>query len=241
MSNTESLKKNSPWFLLWFPPVLFFLVIVAFSIYYGAQAQGDANVIAEKTTAATPYILLTVQLLLLITQFAVFRRQRLSLRDIGWQAGAGREAWKEILLGTAFGAPLGILYIYVLSPLMTAAQTVFGDYIPAGELLPSLGTAIIPFFLANVILAPFVEENIYRGFALTRLTPRFGTVGAVAISCIFFGLLHWSGGFWYMLLTGLVAGGLFAGLFIKRKNILAPFGAHLALNIVEFLLIWLIK
>jgi len=239
MNTTESLKKNSPWFLLWFPPVLFFLVIVAFSIYYGAQAQGDANVIAEKTTAATPYIILAVQLLLLVTQFAVFRRQRLSLRDIGWQVEMGREAWKEILLGAAFGAPLGLLYIYVLSPLMTTAQTAFGDYVPVGELLPNLGVAIIPFFLANVILAPFVEENIYRGFALTRLTPRFGTVGAVAISCIFFGFLHWSGGFWYMLLTGLVAGALFASLFVKRNNILAPFGAHLALNIVEFLLIWL--
>ena len=239
MNSTESLKKNSPWFLLWFPPVLFFLVIVAFSIYYGAQAQGDANVIAEKTTAATPYIILAVQLLLLVTQFAVFRRQGLSLRDIGWQVEAGREAWKEILLGAAFGAPLGLLYIYVLSPLMTTAQTAFGDYVPVGELLPNLGVAIIPFFLANVILAPFVEENIYRGFALTRLTPRFGTVGAVAISCIFFGFLHWSGGFWYMLLTGLVAGALFASLFVKRNNILAPFGAHLALNIVEFLLIWL--
>lgn len=239
MNTTESLKKNSPWFLLWFPPVLFFLVIVAFSIYYGAQAQGDANIIAEKTTAATPYILLTVQLLLLVTQFAVFRRQRLSLGEIGWQIEMGRSAWKEILLGAAFGAPLGLLYIYVLSPLMAAAQTAFGDYVPAGELLPSLGIVIIPFFLANVILAPFVEENIYRGFALTRLMPRFGTVGAVAISCIFFGLLHWSGGFWYMLLTGLVAGGLFAGLFVKRKNLLAPFGAHLALNIIEFLLIWL--
>jgi len=36
-----------------------------------------------------------------------------------------------------------------------------------------------------------------------------------------------------------MAGGLFAGLFVNRRNILAPFGAHLALNIVEFLLIWL--
>ncbi len=232
-------KKNSPWFLLWFPPILFFLVIVAFSIYHGAQAQGDANVIVEKTTAATPYILLTMQGILLVIQFVVFRRQGLSLRDIGWQVEAGSEAWKEILLGVVFGAPLGVLYIYVLSPLMTAAQTAFGDYVPAGELLPSLGAAIIPFFLANVILAPFVEENIYRGFALTRLMPRFGTAGAVVISCIFFGLLHWSGGFWYMLLTGIVAGGLFAALFVKRKNILAPFSAHLALNIGEFLLIWL--
>ncbi len=42
-----------------------------------------------------------------------------------------------------------------------------------------------------------------------------------------------------MLLTGLVAGGLFAGLYMARKNVIAPFAAHLALNVVEFLFVWL--
>jgi membrane protease YdiL (CAAX protease family) len=219
------------------PPLLFLLVITAFSIYYGIQAGGDAAVIAARTAAATPWMLVTLQVLMLGTQLAVLRQQGLTLRQIGWQAGAGQAAWKEILLGAGFGAPLGALYIYFLSPLMTAAQTTIGDYVPAGELLPSLSASLLPFFIANVLLAPFVEENIYRGVALTGLTPRFGTARAVTISCLFFGLLHWPGGLWYVALTGLVAGGLFAGLFVKRGNILAPFGAHLALNLVEFLLI----
>lgn len=52
-----------------------------------------------------------------------------------------------------------------------------------------------------------------------------------------FQLLHWTGGFWYILLTGIVAGGLFAWLRVSRKNIIAPFSAHLALNIVETIFI----
>jgi len=36
-----------------------------------------------------------------------------------------------------------------------------------------------------------------------------------------------------------VAGGLFAALFIKRSNLIAPFAAHLALNLVEFLFVML--
>jgi hypothetical protein len=36
-----------------------------------------------------------------------------------------------------------------------------------------------------------------------------------------------------------VAGGLFAGLYTARKNMIAPYAAHLALNVVEFLIIWL--
>ena len=45
MKTAQSAKKNNFWFLLWFPPVLFLLVIVLFSVYFGAQAQGNAGVI----------------------------------------------------------------------------------------------------------------------------------------------------------------------------------------------------
>ena len=239
MSETTQ-RKNSPWFLLWFPPVLFFLVIVAFSIFYGAQAQGDANLIAEKTAASTPYILVTVQVLLLAIQFVVFRRQGLTLSQIGWQVGAKQEAWKEILLGAIIGAPLGVLWIYVIEPILSNLQSTVGDYVPAGSLFAALGASIIPFAIADVLLAPFVEENIYRGYGITKLMGRSSTTGTVIITSIFFGLLHWSGGFWYILTTILFVGIPFAILRTRRGCIHAAFGAHLALNLVETLLIWLV-
>jgi len=239
MSTVESLKKNRPWFLLWFPPVLFLLVIVVFSIYFGAQALGDATVITEKTAEATPYILLTVQLLLLVIQFVVFRRQGLTLSDLGWQAGVGKEAWKELAIGAVIGAPLGVLWIYLIEPILSTIQSTVGDYVPAGSLFPALGAAIIPFAIANVILAPFVEENIYRGYGMTKLLPRFGAIGAILLSSLFFGLLHWSGGIWYILTTAILVGIPFAVLRQWRGSILVPFAAHLALNLVETLLLWL--
>jgi membrane protease YdiL (CAAX protease family) len=241
MPETESSKKNNPWFLLGFPPVLFLLVIVLFSVYFGFQAQGDASVIAEKTTAATPYILLAVELLLLVIQFSIFRRQGLALGDLGWQAGVGKKAWRELLLGAVIGAPLGLLWIFVLEPILANIQSTVGDYVPAGSLFPALGAAIIPFAIADVLLAPFVEENLYRGYGWVKLRPRFGVWGAVFLSSLFFGLLHWSGGFWYILATGLIVGVPFAILRYRRGNLLVPFAAHLALNCVETLLLWLIK
>lgn len=240
MMNTTEISKKNPWFLLWFPPVLFFLIIVIFSIYFGMQAQGDANVIAEKTSGATPYILLTVQLLLLGIQFVVFRRHGLTLSELGWQVGEGKETWKELLLGAVIGAPLGILWIYSIEPILSSIQSTVGDYVPTGSLFPALGAAIIPFAVANVLLAPFVEENIYRGYGVTKLLPRFGVKGAILLSSLFFGLLHWSGGFWYILTTGIIVGIPFAILRQRRGNILVPFGAHLALNLVETLLLWLV-
>lgn len=239
MSLTKSSKKDSPWFLLWFPPVLFLVVITIFSIYFGISAQGDAGIIAAKTAEATPYILLTAQLLLLGIQFMVFRRQGLTLYDLGWRASAEQEPWKELLLGAAIGVPLGVLWIYAIEPILSTIQRTVGDYVPAGSLFPALGAAIIPFAIADILLAPFVEENIYRGYGMMKLLPRFGATGAILLSSLFFGVLHWTGGFWYILITGFIVGIPFAILRQRRGNMLVPFAAHLALNLVETLLIWL--
>jgi membrane protease YdiL (CAAX protease family) len=240
MNKSDSLKKNSPWFLLWFPPVLFLLVIVIFSIYFGVQAQGDTTAIAERTAQATAYILLSVQLLLLVIQFAVFRRQGLTLRDLGWQAGDGKKAWKELALGALIGAPLGVLWIFAIEPVLSTVQGSVGDYVPAGSLFPALGAAMLPFTVANVVLAPFVEENIYRGYGMVRLLPRYGVKGTILLTSLFFGLLHWSGGFWYILTTAILVGIPFAILRLRRDNIIVPFGAHLALNLVETFLLWMV-
>jgi membrane protease YdiL (CAAX protease family) len=144
----------------------------------------------------------------------------------------GQQLWRELLIGIIPGVILALLYIYILTPLLTALQHIW-DYVPAGDVLATLGTAIIPFAIADILLAPFVEESIYRGYGLTRLLGRFSKPIAIMLSCFFFGILHWTGGFWYILLTGVVAGGLLVWLRISRKNIIAPFAAHLALNIVE--------
>ena len=229
------------WFMLAMPPFLFLIVIVAVSLYFGIITQGDAQAIAENVSRSTPYILLIVQTLLLLTFLRTIQADKLAFRNIGWQLPAGQKLWQEVLIGVLVGVPLGFLYIFVLSPLLATVQRVVGDYIPPEQLLPSLGSAIIPFFVANVVLAPFVEENIYRGYAITRLRQRFRVSGTFFLSSLFFGLLHWAGGFWYIILTGVVAGGAFAGLFVWRRNIVVAYTAHLALNLVEFLLVWLMR
>lgn len=238
--NNQSPRLSRVWFVLLAGPILFFLLIVAASIFFGILTQGDAAAIPERVTASTPYLLVILQVLLLLTLLWAMRRDGLVWKNIGWELTQGQKLWREALVGAVPGIALGFLYIFILAPLMVNIQKAFGDYVPAGELLPALGGALLPFFVANVLLAPWVEESIYRGYAITRLRSRYRMVVATILSCFFFGLLHWTGGFWYMLLTGVVAGGLFAGLLIWRKNIITPFAAHLALNIVEFLLVWML-
>ena len=235
--NQASQKFTRVWWTLLAAPILFLLAIVVASIYFSVATQGqNVEAIPEMVAASTPYQLVVVQIWLLFILMKSMKRDGLTWKTIGWENAEGRRASREVLVGGGLGVALGLLYIFVLSPMLTSLQQIW-DYVPAGELLTSLGASLIPFAIANVALAPFVEESIYRGYGLTRLLGRFSQPVAIALSMFFFGLLHWTGGFWYILLTGIVAGGLFAWLRLSRKNILAPFTAHLALNIVETIFI----
>jgi len=148
-----------------------------------------------------------------------------------WRGGAARD-W---VLGACVGAALALAYLWLLAPLMTWAQSRFGDYVPPGAVMATVSGQLWPFFIANVVLAPFYEETVYRGHLLRGFQARFGTAGAVVLSCLAFGALHWMGGVWYMMLTGGVAGGVLCALALRRGGLVAPFAAHLTLNIIEFL------
>lgn len=235
--NNSTQKFGRVWWTLLAAPILFFLAIVGASIYFGFVTQGqNVEAIPEMVVASTPYQLVVVQIWLLLILMKSMKRDSLSWKDIGWKLADGQQLWREALIGAVPGIVLALLYLYILSPMLTSLQNIW-DYVPAGELFTTLGSAIIPFAIADVLLAPFIEESIYRGYGLTRLLGKFSQRSAIVLSCFFFGLLHWTGGFWYILLTGIIAGALFAWLRIGRKNIIAPFTAHLALNIIETIFI----
>ncbi|MBI5824790.1 MAG: CPBP family intramembrane metalloprotease [Chloroflexi bacterium] len=237
--NNPSQKFTRVWWTLLAAPILFLLAIVAASIYFGVATQGqNVDAIPQMVAESTPYQLVVVQIWLLFILMKSMKRDGLTWKDIGWtlRVGDGQQLWREALIGAIPGIALALLYVTILTPMLTSLQQIW-DYVPAGELLTTLGASLIPFAIADVLLAPFVEESIYRGYGLTRLLGRFSQPVAIALSMFFFGILHWTGGFWYILLTGIVAGGLFAWLRVSRKNIIAPFAAHLALNIVETIFI----
>ena len=239
--NRSQTPIRRTWELLIGAPLLFLAAIIAASVYWGVVTRGDAQAITEQTPKAMPVMLVAVQLLLLVFLVRNLRSERLAWSAIGWRLAQGQVLWREVLIGVIPGAVLAVLYFTVLSPSMTWLQRNIGDYVPPGELTGALGSSLVPFFLANVVLAPFVEESLYRGYAFGHLQERYGLPLAVIVSCTFFGLLHWAGGFWYILLTGVVAGGLFAGLRAWRGALIAPFAAHLVLNILEFVWIWLAR
>jgi len=210
------------------PPLLFLAVTTGFVVFMISRGTKPEDIAGATQDAAT-WILLTVQLLLLGLVIVLSR----TAGGLGWKSPP-QGFYLEFTLGAAVGGALGLAYVFELAPTMVWLQTRFGDYVPPGAVLATVGMSVPAFFFANVLLAPFVEEALYRSWATSRLLPRLGAIRTALIVCVAFGLFHWAGGFWYVLLVGFVAGGLFMALRLLRDNLVAPFAAHLMLNLVEF-------
>lgn len=219
------------WLLLLAGPTLFLVAILGTSVFLVARGI-DAAQLAVRVPTFMPHILLGVLLSLAVLMFFLLRT------DTAWALPPATKAMGDVAIGVLVGSLLAFAYISWLGPALEAVQRTLGDYVPAGSVLPTVSGSLGLFFIANVILAPLVEEALYRGYAIPLLTAHVGTVAAVAITCVLFGLLHWPGGIWYMLFTGGVVGGAFAGLFLWRDGLLAPFVAHATLNLIEFFYAW---
>jgi membrane protease YdiL (CAAX protease family) len=228
-----SLKR--PWTNLILAPIWFLIIIVSASIYFGEKGVDETN-IPIRISENTPTLILIVQFFLLVTLLLTSQKDSFNILKSGWAADKTKLPF-DIFAGIITGAILATLYIYIFSPVQTYLQIKIGDYVPAGKTMTALGKQTIPFFIANVLFAPFVEESLYRNYTLTRFLEKYSATKSIIVTATMFGLLHWVGGIWYIIMTGLLVGLPFAIIATKRKNIVWVFVAHLTLNLLEFIYI----
>jgi membrane protease YdiL (CAAX protease family) len=220
------------WLLLAAGPMLFLIAFFATSVFFATRGVPPPE-IAGRVISALPQQLIFVQM-----GMACCLLWFLPEAASAWRHGTESTLVQDFIVGALVGSGLAAFYLRVIVPLLPTLQRTLGDYVTPGPVLPALSSSLGAFFIANVLLAPVIEETLYRGIALPALGDPFGPWFAALITCLFFGLLHWAGGVWYMLLTGIVAGGVFAALWSWRGGLMAPFAAHLALNIIEFIYAW---
>jgi len=230
----NTLKR--PWINLIIAPLSFLVVMIVMSVYFAGQGIQE-DLIPLKVSENIPALILAVQVILLVTVYRTAKKDNFNIFEQGWQSENKKQTIQQIGFGILTGIFLTLIYFRLLIPLQTLLQNNIGDFVPAGETLKALGTNSLIFFIANVVLAPFVEESIYRNYVLTRFLERYSVAKSIILSSVFFGLLHWTGGFWYILMTAVCVGLPFAFIAVKQKNILWVFIAHLTLNLIEFLYI----
>lgn len=120
---------------------------------------------------------------------------------IAWLAGRGRLSWR--LLGrdrprwtrhALIGLGVGAVGFFIVTVTVTVANELFGPFeAPRQGLLETTtagGAATVLSIVVAVVLAPVVEETIFRGVLFQALRDRLGVGWGVALSSVAFALVH---------------------------------------------------
>ena len=119
-------------------------------------------------------------------------------------------------------------------------------YIPISYKLPEFVQELlqVPFFLSEddtshpglyngwlifviVVVAPVVEELLFRGIIFTRWAHKWGVKRAIIFSSLLFGVLHLDG-----TLDAFVFGVVMAILYLRTRTLLVPIACHMLNNAV---------
>lgn len=88
-------------------------------------------------------------------------------------------------------------------------------------------------FLTAGIVAPIVEELIFRGLVYKRVKKMTGTVAAAILSAALFGIFH---GNWVQAPYAFIIGIMAVFVYEKFKSIVAPIMLHMSANILSVVL-----
>jgi len=118
---------------------------------------------------------------------------------------------------------------------MIAAQIVLEPFM---AMLPSIENAGVGrgvwACVTAVVLAPVFEEMLCRGLVLETVRRRWSDAVAVAVSALFFGLVHVEPS---TALAGVVVGGIFGTVYIRTHSLFSTIILHSINNAIAFALI----
>lgn len=160
---------------------------------------------------------------------------------LGW-AGMGLRGGRGSVLGNLLGGAVFAGPVIMVTAVLTLVAVQLAGVVPASPLPPTgSSTGLVLHLLAGAVIAPFAEELLFRGFALTAWRREVGDRAAIIRTAIVFVLAHvlTVGGdsFGQGVSLAFVAGvarlpvALALGwLFVRTGSLWAPIGLHAAYN-----------
>jgi membrane protease YdiL (CAAX protease family) len=221
---------KSVWAMLVVPPLTLAVLIVAYMAVTGVS-PGDPEAEDAVRSALGPIIIVN-HLALFALLWWLLRRRGEHLADIGWSVRAvDSTLLREIGLGLVFGVAL---YLFKELAVDSVRALLAGNAPTFHSLFRFKPGSLEPGITLAAITVVFVEESIYRGYAIPFFEQRWGTLPAVLVTAIAFGSLHWGNGAGAMA-NASVLGILFAGIFLWRRDLVACTAAHALYNFLVLL------
>jgi membrane protease YdiL (CAAX protease family) len=221
---------GSVWFMLLLPPVLLAALIALYAALTGWSPGAPG---AQATLrAALPGILAVNHLTLFGVLVLLLHHNEETLADIGWSVRrVNSTLGREIVMGLLFALALYLFKEFVFD----SVRAILEGHTPTFMSLFRINfrPQDTGWIVAGMTLI-FVEESIYRGYAVPFLELRWGATMAVLATSVAFALLHWGEGPAGMI-HALVAGSLLAVFFLWRRNLIANTVAHAFYNLLLIL------
>lgn len=199
-------------------------------VQYIAQNVGNIDFasLTEQTIKSiiqwSTAIALTSDIVVLIVLFIIYlvkkekAKEELSLRKIRF-----KDLLPPVLLGITISAAETVLLLLLPIP-----GGLMDKYEKAAEALYS-GSVVLQ-ILSIVIVAPVVEELIFRGLILSRLRKGMSPAAAAIVSSLIFGVAH---GTPVWMACAFLAGLALSFLCIRYRSVLAPIAMHITFNLIS--------
>jgi membrane protease YdiL (CAAX protease family) len=220
--------------LVLFSIAVLLVMSVGFAILYGLTGHDPRTLSA--TSPAMIYVAVILQAILdaIILAYMLglmrWRYHSSPWRALGWEPlPDGKFGRGSTVMGLIFG---GILLSFVVA----AASQLFPpkSELPVEQIMHDHRAAIL-FMVMAVLVAPVVEETLFRGFLYPVAARSFGVPAGIVITGTLFGLLHasqLSGGPWLVVLI-IFVGCVFTWIRAKTNTVLASFIVHTAYNGIQ--------
>jgi membrane protease YdiL (CAAX protease family) len=147
--------------------------------------------------------------------------------SLGWKklkrnlAGSQRNPWTYFLSGCALA-----VFVFIAS-----AGIHGNENMPIQEILNNRNSAILLMAMA-VLIAPLVEETVFRGYLYPLFAKSFGIGPGIVVTGVLFGLMHGAqlGWTWGIVALLILVGIVFTAARAYTGTVLASFLLHLGYN-----------
>ena len=196
------------------------------SVYIGVMAAlgGDVDELYDQLLANTMTYTMISGLLTIAIVIAVYRLRRKPMAEALWLRGVDGPT---LLTGAAL-APT--LYLIVSGALALLPEAWLESYTEASA---GIDSGTLTGVLAVAVVAPVVEELIFRGLMLNRLSRVMPGWLAAVLSSAAFGVCH-GHPVWFA--YAFVLGAFFAFLDLRAQSILPSILGHVAFNAISQIL-----
>jgi membrane protease YdiL (CAAX protease family) len=232
----EDLRISWSWphffVFLFFTGASFFLVQTALILYYAPHRSMSQKDLEH-------YLLNKPQFLFgsnLLWYAAIFLFLYVTIGVLRGQPFWPALGWKKLKSNLASGKPNPWAYFLsgcglAIFVFIVSSQVPSNDKMPIQEVLKNRNSAILLMAMA-VLIAPLVEETVFRGYLYPLFAKSFGILPGILLTGILFGLMHGAQLGWTWGIVGLLilVGIVFTFARAHTGTVLASFLLHLGYN-----------